>query len=174
MLFRSELVSKLDAIWTECEERGQDFAFTVGKMHTDANWHAMTKIAGEVGFSLDMRSLDGAFLDTMETRLAEVADDIAERRGVQFELGAFTRAAPGVLAAWIRDGLADIIGELDIPCLDIASGASHDAAAFAAAGVPTAMLFIRNANGSHNPDEAMELADFTHATRVLAQWLNRC
>ena len=60
---------------------------------------------------------------------------------------------------------------LGIPHMEIPSGASHDAAAFAAAGVPTQMLFIRNANGSHNPDEAMEISDFMEATRLLAWWL---
>ena len=44
-------------------------------------------------------------------------------------------------------------------------------AAFAAAGVPTAMLFIRNDNGSHNPDEAMRIDDFMQGVRVLTQWL---
>jgi N-carbamoyl-L-amino-acid hydrolase len=47
------------------------------------------------------------------------------------------------------------------------SGAGHDAAVFAHAGIPTAMLFIRNAFGSHNPREDMRLADFGLALRVL-------
>jgi N-carbamoyl-L-amino-acid hydrolase len=37
--------------------------------------------------------------------------------------------------------------------------------------VPTLMLFVRNQNGSHNPHEAMEIADFAVVTRVLAQGL---
>jgi len=41
----------------------------------------------------------------------------------------------------------------------------------AMAGVPCAMLFIRNAHGSHNPDEAMSLDDLLLATRVLARAL---
>ena len=35
------------------------------------------------------------------------------------------------------------------------------------AGVPTAMLFIRNEHGSHNPDEAMTIPDFIEATKLL-------
>ena len=35
-----------------------------------------------------------------------------------------------------------------------------DAAVFANEGVPSAMIFVRNANGSHNPHEAMSLNDF--------------
>ena len=35
----------------------------------------------------------------------------------------------------------------------MASGAGHDAAVFAKVGMPTAMIFVRNEHGSHNPDE---------------------
>jgi D-serine deaminase-like pyridoxal phosphate-dependent protein len=45
----------------------------------------------------------------------------------------------------------------------ITSGAGHDAGDFAAAGVPSAMIFVRNDHGSHNPKEAMELRDFSVA-----------
>jgi N-carbamoyl-L-amino-acid hydrolase len=47
------------------------------------------------------------------------------------------------------------------------SGAGHDAAVFANAGVPSGMIFVRNANGSHNPDEAMDIDDFMHGVDVL-------
>lgn len=167
----SELVSALDAIWDRCEAEGKDFAFTIGKFFTDAEWHAMTKIAGAVEFSLDMRSLDGDFIEAMTGRVRALAAEIAERRGVTFELGEFTRAAPGPMDPAIKAAMADGADALGLSVMEIASGASHDAAAFAAAGVPTQMLFIRNANGSHNPDEAMEIPDFMAATRLLAWWL---
>ncbi|RZA16198.1 MAG: hypothetical protein EOP93_15570, partial [Lysobacteraceae bacterium] len=41
------------------------------------------------------------------------------------------------------------------------------AALFANAGIAAAMIFIRNANGSHNPHEAMDIEDFIDGTRVL-------
>jgi N-carbamoyl-L-amino-acid hydrolase len=167
----AELVGALDGIWTECEAEGRDFAFTIGKFFTDAEWHAMTKIAGAVEFSLDMRSLDGDFIEAMTDRVRDLAAEIAARRGVTFELGAFTRAAPGPMDPAMKAGMLAGVGALGLPAMEIASGASHDAAAFAAAGVPTQMLFIRNANGSHNPDEAMEIPDFMAATRLLAWWL---
>jgi N-carbamoyl-L-amino-acid hydrolase len=61
--------------------------------------------------------------------------------------------------------------ELGMPARVMASGASHDAAAFAQAGIPIGMLFVRNANGSHNPFEHMEIADLLQATRLLTWWL---
>jgi len=54
----------------------------------------------------------------------------------------------------------------EMPC-----GAGHDAAVFANQGVPTAMIFVRNANGSHNPAEAMDFADFAIAARLLGRVL---
>ena len=50
-----------------------------------------------------------------------------------------------------------------MPC-----GAGHDAAVFAKAGAPTGMIFIRNAHGSHNPDEAMDISDFAVAAQILS------
>ena len=36
--------------------------------------------------------------------------------------------------------------------------------------VPTGMLFIRNENGSHNPDEHMDMDDFSAGAAVLMQF----
>jgi beta-ureidopropionase / N-carbamoyl-L-amino-acid hydrolase len=60
---------------------------------------------------------------------------------------------------------------LGVPLARIPSPASHDAAAFCAAGIPFGMLFIRNANGSHHAAEDMDVADFILATSILADWL---
>jgi N-carbamoyl-L-amino-acid hydrolase len=63
---------------------------------------------------------------------------------------------------------ADALG---IPVLPLGSPASHDAAAFAAAGVPMGMIFVRNENGSHNPREAMAIDDFMQGVALLAWFL---
>ena len=55
-----------------------------------------------------------------------------------------------------------------VPVRPIASGAGHDSAYFANAGVPTAMLFVANQKGSHNPHEDMKMADFMAGVKVLA------
>ncbi|MBN8898455.1 MAG: M20/M25/M40 family metallo-hydrolase, partial [Rhodospirillales bacterium] len=60
---------------------------------------------------------------------------------------------------------------LEIPVIELGSPASHDAAAFAASGVPVGMLFVRNENGSHNPREAMSIDDFLAGTAILTHWL---
>jgi beta-ureidopropionase / N-carbamoyl-L-amino-acid hydrolase len=60
---------------------------------------------------------------------------------------------------------------IDAPAL--ASGAGHDAQDFAHAGFRAGMIFVRNANGSHNPHEAMAMADFCLGTQLLAWMLAR-
>jgi N-carbamoyl-L-amino-acid hydrolase len=88
-------------------------------------------------------------------------------RGVAFlfDEAIINRPAP-MDALWISR-LENLCEQAGIAQMRLASGAGHDAAVFAHSGVPTAMLFIRNAHGSHNPDEHMEIADFLAATRVL-------
>jgi beta-ureidopropionase / N-carbamoyl-L-amino-acid hydrolase len=62
---------------------------------------------------------------------------------------------------------------IDVPRCEMACGAGHDAAVFSGTGFSTLMLLVRNQNGSHNPDEAMGMADFAVVTRLLAQGIAR-
>ena len=100
--------------------------------------------------------------------------DLSRRGGDRcFESGGEipSRATVGTVAPSILAGFKAGAEELRIPTRLMASGASHDAAAFAHAGIPMGMLFVRNANGSHNPFEQMEMADLLEATRLLTWWL---
>jgi acetylornithine deacetylase/succinyl-diaminopimelate desuccinylase-like protein len=57
----------------------------------------------------------------------------------------------------------------------VVSGAGHDAMVLAAAGVPTAMLFVRSLNGgaSHSPAELSSAEDVALAVDVLTETLRR-
>jgi N-carbamoyl-L-amino-acid hydrolase len=167
----AHLVAALDGLADECEAQGQDFAFTVGKLFTDAREHQMTRVAGRVDFSLDVRSVDPAFHAALEGRVRALADAVARKSGVDIDLGRVTTAAVGPVDPAILARLAEGARALGLRERRLPSAASHDAAAFAAAGVPTGMIFIRNDHGSHNPRESMEHADFMQATQLLAWWL---
>ncbi|WP_119419151.1 Zn-dependent hydrolase [Desertibaculum subflavum] len=171
MLAAAELAVALDATWQEWERQGRSMAVTIGQFFTDPELHALTKVPGELRFSLDIRSCDPAALKELEALLHAKAQEIAARRGVRFEFGRRTSAAPGVIDPGIRGDFERIANAAGIVHRRLESPASHDAAAFAAAGIPTGMLFVRNANGSHNPAEAMEIDDFLMATGILAAWL---
>jgi N-carbamoyl-L-amino-acid hydrolase len=69
-------------------------------------------------------------------------------------------------ADWVRR-LRKSARALGLPDEEIPSGAGHDAATFANAGIPSAMVFVRNENGSHNPKEAMNLDDFVAGIAVM-------
>jgi beta-ureidopropionase / N-carbamoyl-L-amino-acid hydrolase len=171
VLAGADFIHALDGLWQEWNAEGKDMAFTIGKFFTDPQQHALTKISGEVSFSLDVRSVDPELLSELEKRVHIIANDIAGHHGVQFELGVATRAAIGTVTPSILASFEVGASELRIPTRLIASGASHDAAAFAHAGIPMGMLFVRNANGSHNPFEKMEIADLLQAARLLTWWL---
>ncbi|MFL6014313.1 MAG: M20/M25/M40 family metallo-hydrolase, partial [Gaiellaceae bacterium] len=57
----------------------------------------------------------------------------------------------------------------------LVSGAGHDAMVLAAAGVPTAMLFVRSLNGgaSHSPQELSSPEDIALAVDALTRTLER-
>jgi N-carbamoyl-L-amino-acid hydrolase len=164
----SELVMAIDAEWRALHAQGRDLVFTVGKFWTDTALHSLSKVPGRANFSLDLRSVDTQTLDHMRHFVVSSAREIAARRKVRFELGEFSVTAPWVLDADLRKDLARGAQELGIQAVDIASGGGHDAADFGKAGVPSAMIFVRNANGSHNHREAMSMEDFALGTRLLA------
>jgi beta-ureidopropionase / N-carbamoyl-L-amino-acid hydrolase len=67
----------------------------------------------------------------------------------------------------MRARLVDACQYLRVDHALMPSGAGHDAAVFQQAGIPTGMIFVRNENGSHNPDEAMSMDDFMIGCEVL-------
>ena len=71
----------------------------------------------------------------------------------------------------LRTGHHKQLVENGIPMIDIDSGGGRDYAVFARQDVDSAMLFIRNDGGSHNPEEFMEIADFTFVANVLTSFL---
>lgn len=162
------LIAALDARWAMLEAAGADLVCTAGILATDPEHHAPTKVPGALRFSLDIRSLDAALLAGLDAWLAAQAREIGLARGVAFDFGPPTHAAPAPMDAGLRGVLARAAAAAGVTAKEMASGAGHDCATFAGLGVPSAMLFLRNANGSHNPDEALDMADVGAALAVLA------
>lgn len=169
----ADLVMRLRAEWTRLEAEGHDMVLTSGIFSTNPEKHGHVKVPGEVRMSIDSRSADEATLDLLKTRIAEIAAEVAADHGVEIRLENFTRT---VTARMDRDMVALFTGEMramGIAAHSMASGGGHDAAVFANAGIPSVMLFVRNQNGSHNPDEAMRMEDFAVAATLLARGLAR-
>jgi N-carbamoyl-L-amino-acid hydrolase len=157
------LLHHLEEHWQRCEQRGADLTVTFGELYTDPAFHAPSKIAGDTHFVIDIRSLSQEVMDEVAATAQRAAASIGEAYRVVFDLGAASDSPPAVMDHRLRAGLR---GQLARP-YEMPSGAGHDAAVFANAGIPTGMIFVRNENGSHNPDEAMSLEDFDVGTRAL-------
>src|SRR5690606_41189379 len=115
---------------------GRPMAYTIGEFHTNAGRHAMTKIPGEFRFSLDVRAYDEVDVRALSGEVARLAGAIEARRGVVFDMGRRTTAEVAKPDPAILQAFEALAGELGIPATRLASPASHDAAAFCAAGIP--------------------------------------
>ncbi|RAI42771.1 Zn-dependent hydrolase [Rhodoplanes roseus] len=163
----AELIGRMEALWEEIERDGGDLVLTFGQVSTDPAAHGVTNIPGLVTACFDARSHSDAVLDRVAAALTATTDEIAARRGVAFDFSPMTRDRPIAMDTGLQARLVAAATALGIPHMRIASGAGHDAGDFAAAGIPSAMVFVRNQNGSHNPHEAMRVEDFSQGVRLL-------
>jgi N-carbamoyl-L-amino-acid hydrolase len=167
----AEFAMALDQVWEEHEAAGVPMACTIGRFYTDPAAHGLTIVPGAFHFSLDVRAYDEAVLAELDRRVDAIIAGVEQRRGVRFHRGAKARAAVGPVDPSIKAALESGAAALGIATLPLGSPASHDAAAFAAVGVPMGMIFVRNENGSHNPREAMTIDDFLAGAAVLTWYL---
>jgi beta-ureidopropionase / N-carbamoyl-L-amino-acid hydrolase len=153
----------MEKVWLQHEEAGADLVLTAGELFTDPAMHGPSKIAGETRFVLDIRSLSEATMNAVAAEARAAAERISGDYRVHIDLGTTSDSPPAVMDGRLRSRLMTL---LERP-FEMASGAGHDAAVFAKVGIPSAMVFVRNESGSHNPDETMSLDDFAVGSRSL-------
>ncbi|MGZ8696825.1 MAG: M20/M25/M40 family metallo-hydrolase [Gaiellaceae bacterium] len=131
---------------------------TVGQVDVEPG--AVNVIPGRVRVSVDARAPDRERLDRLVAELGLHAD-------FRLEPVPMAEQAIGAFRAELQ--------ERGLPILELPSGAGHDAAVLADAGVPTAMLFVRSLNGgiSHSPQEESSSEDVELAVEVLVGALAR-
>lgn len=169
----AELALGLDGYWKDRIAQGdEDFVFTVGKFSTDAAQHAMTKVAGDVRFSLNIGAAVKASLGAARTRLFDLIKGIENDRGVIFELGQEVGTPPTEMDPTLIALVEDAAGAVGIATRRMPT-VGHDAAMFVRAGIPSAVILVRNANGSHNSDEALDRDDFAGGVHVLGRAMHR-
>jgi N-carbamoyl-L-amino-acid hydrolase len=165
----AEFAHRLDEEWARLDAMGREMVCTFCVLATTAE-AGFTKIPGEAMFQLDVRSVEMRNVDALFSAVYRLAPEIAARRGVTFDLGPETGSQPAPMNDAVQAGLVRAAQSLGIAHKLMPSGGGHDAAAFANAGVPSGMVFVRNQNGSHNPDEDMRMEDFAQACAVVTSW----
>jgi N-carbamoyl-L-amino-acid hydrolase len=140
-----------------------DALATVGRCLVDPG--GTNVIPHQVSMWLDIRA---AHAEVVRAVLDEVVD-VARRYGaadhLEVELTEESFSPAVEMHAGLTAHLATSLG--NVPVLD--TGAGHDAGVLAAAGVPTAMLFVRNPTGiSHAPEEYAEIEDCHAGVTALA------
>lgn len=165
----STLVVEFDALWQRLIAAGEDVTLTVGQFATDPDEAAFSKVAGRVDFSVDVRSASESTLDTMSGEIDRLVSTIAHTQNVRFDFGKRTRTQPAAMHPDLVGAIERAAGDVGIQSQRMPCGAGHDAVTFATMDVATGMLFLRNENGSHNPDERLDMADFAAGASVLAR-----
>ena len=123
---------------------------TIGKVHVEPG--GVNAIPSRVTAWLDARGAD-------ESPVREVVAAVAAEAEASLTEESWT--PPTTFDGRLRDRVAAAVGAAvpgEVPVL--ATGAGHDAGILAEAGIPTAMLFVRNPTGvSHSPAEHAEPED---------------
>jgi allantoate deiminase len=172
----------------------QGVAGHAGTVPMDARDDALVKAAERMLAMRDVaRSIDGAVVTVGELEVepgavnvipARVTMSVDARAGtgescvrLVGELGfePTYRTMPAAMDPGLQGVLREEIEARGLPAVELTSGAGHDAAVLAAAGVPSVMLFVRSLNGgvSHSPDELSSQEDIELAIDVLAAALAR-
>jgi acetylornithine deacetylase/succinyl-diaminopimelate desuccinylase-like protein len=129
---------------------------TIGRVEVEPGFGNV--IPSRVRLSVDARAPDAERLDRLVAEL---------------ELEPTFRLEPVEMAREPREALREALEKRGMPAVELPSGAGHDAAVLAAAGVPTGMLFVRSLNGgvSHTPEEESSPEDVALAVDVLTDAL---
>ncbi len=134
-----------------------DALATCGKVRVEPN--GVNAIPALVTGWLDARAPDP---DRVRAVVGDVAEIVAAHGGRLTE-ESWTAATP--FDPDLATRLAGLLGDAPV----LATGAGHDAGVLSAAGIPTAMLFVRNPTGvSHSPAEHAEHADCLTGVDALA------
>ena len=143
---------------------------TFGRVEVNPN--GTNAVPSRVTGWLDARASSVASLEALVERISARAREGAERDGTTVTVTAESVSGEVSFDPGLAASLATGHASGDWPVLPTQAG--HDAGILSAAGIPTAMLFVRNPTGvSHSPDEHAEVPDCLAGVDALAETLTR-
>ena len=134
----------------------------------------VTAVAAVCELSFDQRNLDDAALQAMVADAKRASERIAAEEGVEVEWAVQWQipAQPfhPELVAFAEAAIRDTAGSVH----RIPSGALHDAAEMASAGIPTVMVFVQSLAGlSHTREEDTRPEDLEASVRALDRLVSK-
>jgi N-carbamoyl-L-amino-acid hydrolase len=127
---------------------------TFGRLSVEPN--GTNAVPSQVTAWLDARAATDDVLQSLLAAITKQATERAERDGTTLEVTPESVSPIVDFPAGLRDRLVNVLDGAPV----LPTGAGHDAGVFSAAGIPTAMLFVRNPTGiSHSPAEYAEMDD---------------
>jgi N-carbamoyl-L-amino-acid hydrolase len=152
------------AMWKAVRAESDSIRFTVGRFNVWPN--SPNTIPGRVAFTIDMRGPDESALERLSEHLSALCRDAT--LSCRVELQQTFRSRPQSFDDDLRRIIRDCASALDLPLMEMDSGAFHDAL-FLARHCRTGMIFVPCAKGiSHNEAEDAKPQDLTAGTRTLA------
>lgn len=135
--------------------------------HVRVRPNSRNTISGETVFTIDSRHPDADILLALEESMRAACTAIANDMGLGIAIERTSLAAPVTFDDGLVDGIRRASAARGIPCMDVFSGAGHDACKLAAVA-PSAMIFVPCADGiSHNELESATPDDIAAGTEVL-------
>lgn len=160
------LTYAMTALAANKQARVQGQRATFGRI--DVRPNGTNAVPSHVTAWLDARAESDEALASLVAAVEKQAVDRAERDGTTVTVTAESVSGEVAFDVALRDELAARLG--GVPVLPTQAG--HDAGILQDAGIPTAMLFVRNPSGvSHSPYETAETADCLAGVEALADAL---
>jgi allantoate deiminase len=152
-------------------QRTEGLVATVGRLEASPN--ASNVVAGTALMTLDARHPHDAIRLGSVNELIEIANAIAERRGLAMQCTRQMDQPAVSMDERLTAYLVDAMEAAGFPPTRMHSGAGHDAMVMASR-MPTAMLFLRSPGGiSHSPAETVRIEDVEAALEVMSVFLKR-
>lgn len=146
--------------------REEGLVGTVGRLEIRPN--SPNVVPGAAGLDLEIRSLSRDQAEAAAGRLGEALARIQARRGLEISLDLALSSPPVSFDRGLIDLMGRVCRGLGLTCLEMPSGAGHDAANLAKVA-PAGMIFIPSREGrSHCPEEWSEFEHLGLGLEVMA------
>lgn len=163
--FQTQLQRLLD------ENGSERSVATIGRVNLFPG--AANVVPGRVDFSLEVRDTEQRILDELQGAMRRALSAIARRCNLMFEFKVLSEIAPVKCSAGLLSEMKKVSKQLQIPTIQMASGAAHDAQMLAGM-TRAAMVFVPSKDGrSHSVAEWTDMRDIEKGANVLLNTLVR-